>query len=138
MQLCGYFNGPRKDPICPAVVLSFDGLELDALAMEARLPVDKLNKCKDLLSDFIKRKKVTLKELQSLNSTLNFACCVVVPGRAFLRRLIDLTKGIKCAHNFLHLNKSIKADLKMWQTFLRDFNGHSFFLADGWSKTSQL
>lgn len=39
--------------------------------------------------------KLTVKELQSLIGLLNFACNIVSPGRSFLRRLIDLTMGIK-------------------------------------------
>ena len=68
------------------------------------------------------RKKVTLREIQSLNGLLNFACSVVVPGRAFLRRLIDLTKGVKSPHHFIRLSKSVKADLEIWQSF-----GNRFF-----------
>jgi hypothetical protein len=37
--------------------------------------------------------KMTFREIQSLIGLLNFACCVVVSGRAFLRRLISLTVG---------------------------------------------
>ena len=48
--------------------------------MEARLPNDKITKTKTFLSDFLRRKKVSLKETQSLIG-LNFACSVVVPGR---------------------------------------------------------
>ena len=69
---------------------------------------------------------------------LNFACSVVIPGRAFLRRLFDLTKGIKCASHFIRLSRSVKADLSMWKSFLDDFNGRSFFLGDCWSTSSSL
>ena len=59
--------------------------------MEACLPQEKLDKCRELLSTFLRRRKVTLLEIQSLTGLLNFAYMVVVPGRAFLRRLIDLS-----------------------------------------------
>ena len=52
--------------------------------MEACLPLDKVDKCIGIISDFLKRKKVTLREVQSLTGFLNFACSVIVPGRAFL------------------------------------------------------
>ena len=50
----------------PASLLTFLGIELDCLAQEARLPQDKLNKCKALLLSFLSKKKVTLKEMLSL------------------------------------------------------------------------
>ena len=124
---------PEKT-VGPENVLAFAGIELDTLRMEARLPLDKTEKCKTLVSTFLRRKKVTLREIQSLIGLLNFACSVVVPGRAFLRRLIDLTRGVKSPHHFIRLNKSSKADLVLWQSFLDDFNGRSFFLNDAGSR----
>ena len=102
------------------------------MVLEARLPADKIIKTQALILSFLKRKKATLKEIQSLIGLLNFASSVVVPGRAFLRRLIDLTKGIRCASHFIWLNRSVKADLSMWKSFLDDFNGQLFFLCDNW------
>ena len=64
----------------PSFVLSFAGIELDTQTMEARLPEDMLAKCRSLIRDFLPRKKVTLSELQSLISFLNFTCSVIVPG----------------------------------------------------------
>lgn len=61
---------------------------------EARLPHDKVMRCTSILSEYLKRKKVTPRELQSLIRLLNFACSVVHPGLTLLRRLIDLTIGI--------------------------------------------
>ena len=128
---------PEKT-VGPETLLAFAGIELDTLRMEVRLPPDKIAKCQTLISTFLRRKKVTLREIQSLLGLLNFACSVVVPGRAFLRRLIDLTKGVKFPHHFIRLNKSSKADLALWQSFLDDFNGHSFFLNDAWHDSLSL
>ena len=64
------------------------------MSMEARLPEDKLAQCRSLLRLFLSRQKVTFRELQSLIGVLNISCSVIGPGRAFLRRLIDLTMGI--------------------------------------------
>lgn len=58
---------------------------------------------------------MTLKEVQSLTGHLNFACCVILPGTAFLRRLTDLTIGIQSPFHFIQLKKEVKADLRNWQ-----------------------
>ena len=60
----------------PSTTITFAGIELDSVEMEARLPQNKLDKCKELISEFLKRRKVTLKEIQSLTGLLNFACAV--------------------------------------------------------------
>ena len=65
-------------------------MELDSIVMEALLPLEILTKCQSLICTFLKRRKATPQEIQSL---LNFACSVVILGRPVLRRLIDLTLG---------------------------------------------
>ena len=104
---------------------------------EARLPVDRLQKCL-LLCTFYKRRKVTLRELHSLLGLLNFTCSVIVPGRAFLRRLIDLNKGAKRLYHHIHLSKEAKSDMATWLTFLDRFNDKTFFLCDKWELSSSL
>lgn len=79
-----------------------------------------------------KKKKVTLQEIQSLCGLLNFACQEVVPGRAFLRRLFELTYGLKKAHHRVKLNRGCKDDLQVWKTFLEQFNGKCFFIDETW------
>ena len=102
----------------------------------ARLPLDKLNGCSTLLLEFLHRKKATLRGVQSLTGLLNFACPVIVPGRAF--RLIDLTAGIQWPHHLIRLSKDVKEDLKVWQSFLANFNGQSFFLEETWYSSTRL
>ena len=99
LMLCSYLGIPMapEKTVGPSTTLTFAGTELDTVLREARLPQEKLDKCRELLSAFLRRRKVTLQEIQSLTGLLNFACTVIVPGRAFLRRLIDLTIGVqKC------------------------------------------
>ena len=122
----------------PATTLQFAGITLDSIKMEARLPEDKLRKCRMLLSEFHKRRKVTLRELQSLLGLLNFTCSVILPGRAFLRRLIDLTKGVHRPHYYIRLTKACRQDMLVWLTFLQEFNGRTFFMEERWLSTSPL
>ena len=140
LRLCSYLGIPMAPDktVGPSTTLSFAGIELDSLSMEARLPRDKIHKCTALISQFLRRKKVTLQELQSLLGLLNFACAVVKPGRALLKRLIDLTLGIRSAHHLIRLTSEAKADLRLWLSFLSKFNGKSFFLLDEWFNSHKL
>ena len=97
-----------------------------------------LPRCVSLRSAFLTRQKVTLKELQSLIGLLNLTCSVVLPGQAFLRRLIDLTVGVKRLQHLVRLNSVVKSDMRVWLTFLPDFNGCSFFMHEGWLTSSTL
>ena len=114
----------------PATVLPFLGIILDTVQLEARLPDDKLAKCKSMIAEFLTRQKVSLQQLQSLLGLLGYAACVVVSGRCFLRRLIDLTIGVTRPHHHIRLTKQAKLDLTVWQEFLSNFNGRAFFLTD--------
>ena len=111
----------------PSTTLQFAGITLDTINMEARLPDDKLQKCNAQLLDMHRRRKTTLKELQSLIGLLNFTCSVVLPGRAFLRRLVDLTKGVRLPRHRIRITEACRRDLLVWLQFLRDFNGRTFF-----------
>ena len=128
---------PNKT-VGPDTVLPFLGITLDSVRYEARLPTDKLELCKSLLDTFMGCNKVTLKELQSLIGILSFACTVIVPGRAFLRRLIDLTIGIKKPYHRIRLTRQVKLDLATWLQFLQAFNGKSFFLYNSFETRNWL
>ena len=132
LRLCGYLGVPiaQEKTVGPSQVIQFAGITLDSVRQEARVPEDKLQKCRLLLESFYKRRKVTLRELQSLLGLLNFTCSVVVPGRPFLRRMIDLTVGVRRAHHRIRLSKGTKHDIAVWLNFLSTFNGLSFFYLD--------
>lgn len=108
------------------------GLEIDSIKMEARLPRDKLAKLHELLNFYKTRRKIKLRDLQSLLGLLNFCCKVVLPGRAFLRRLFDLTKGVLKPHHRITLSKEARRDLTAWHLFIDHFNGKHILLDQKW------
>ena len=75
---------------------------------------DKAEKALALIQTLHTHTKTTLKDLESVIGFLNFACKVVVPGRAFLRRLINLTIGVTNPRHHIRLTKAAKADLAAW------------------------
>jgi len=42
----------------PSTTITFAGIELDSVEMEARLPQNKVAKCKEFISEFLERWKV--------------------------------------------------------------------------------
>lgn len=75
LELCSYLGIPMapEKTVGPSTVLPFAGRELDTVSSQARLPHDKFMRCTSMLSDYLKHKKVTLRELQSLIGLLYFA-----------------------------------------------------------------
>ena len=122
----------------PAKCLAFAGIELDTTRLEARLPAGKLHKYTALAHEHSRKKKATLREMQSLIGALNHCCYIIPMGRAFLRRLIDLTKGITQPHHHIRYTNEARADLKIWATFLDQFNGRAMLLPDSWDAPEVL
>ena len=122
----------------PATRLEFLGIILDSEQMQASLPQDKVIRLQEELAKWSNRRKGTLKELQSLIGSLNFACRVIPPGRAFLQRIINLTIGIKKPYHHVRLNAAFFEDIRMWQMFLKDWNGKQFFLNTAWESSVSL
>ena len=140
LQFCHELGVPMAEEktVGPAHVLTFAGIELDCLQHEARLPREKVEKCREVILQFLSRKKVTLRELQSLIGLLNFACSIIKPGRVFLRRLINLTIGVFRPTYFIRLTLDVKKDLRIWQQFLTSFNCQSMFLEEVWTSSGAL
>ncbi len=140
MKLAAELGIPVKQEktVLPSTCVIVHGIEIDTLTLEAKLPADKLAKIKNLLNQFQRRRKATLRELQSLIGTLNFACLAVIPGRAFLRRLINKTKGVSQPHFHIRLDREARADLHAWSLFIAHFNGRAMLLPELWLSSSTL
>ena len=63
----------------PAQVVRFLGIDIDSVRIELRLPVDKLEKLRTKLKSFLRRRKGTKGELESLAGILAH-CCKVIHG----------------------------------------------------------
>lgn len=64
-SVCKYFGIPsaKEKNDFPTTSLEFMGITLDTVADEFRLPDDKIYKIRQMLLIFIRRKKITLKEM---------------------------------------------------------------------------
>ena len=111
----------------PTQVITYLGIEIDALHQVIRLPEDKLMALTVLLDSWVSKKKCTRRELESLIGSLSFAAKVVKPGRLFLRRLIDLSTTVASRSFFIDLNREAREDILWWHRFLRTWNGVEFF-----------
>ena len=122
----------------PTTELVFLGLKLNSRDQTVTIPKDKLIKLRSSLQTMLGRKKCTLKEIQSLIGSLNFACRAIAPGRAFLRRLIGSIKNLTKPHFRMRVTQDMKADMAMWLEFLENHNGVSLFKDAQWFSNADL
>ena len=113
----------------PTTCLTFLGIEVDTVDGQLRLPADKLDRLKSLLQEWGDKKACGRRDFEPLIGVLNHACKVVRCGRTFLRRMLDLLKGVPmhplCPHP-IRLNRSFRSDLAWWRLFAAEWNGVSF------------
>ena len=118
----------------PSTKITFLGIEIDSEEGLQSLPQEKLVHTKSVINTWRGRKKCTKRELLSLIGTLHHASTMVKPGRIFLRRMIELSTVATQLHFTLRLNRSFRADLEWWATFLEQWNGTSILRVLGVSQ----
>ena len=88
LAVCKYLNIPIKvTKTDSGLIIIYLGIELDTIQMQSRLPEEKIIKCIQKIDRVLGKERVFKKTLESLAGLLNFACRVIRPGRAFLRRI---------------------------------------------------
>ena len=113
--------------IAPTTLLTFLGIEIDSVQLQLSLSSDKLAHLRSMLAQWDGKCSASKHELQVLLGYLSHAATIVRPGRAFLRRLIDIAKKPRLATQRVQLNLDCRADLAWWATFIKDWNGIALF-----------
>ncbi len=103
----------------PAHVFTFLGIEVDSTASKIRFPKTKLELTIGELEQRSQRRTCTKQELLSFIGILQHASMVVRPGRAFLRRMINLSKTAHSLHQRIRLNCSFCSDLLWWRMHIQ-------------------
>ena len=122
----------------PSTCLEYLGIIIDTIAMECRLPLDKLHRIQEFISIFLCKTTCTQRELLQVIGHLVFAAQVLPAGRSFLSRLFTAAYSVKRLNDTVYLSENAKADLSMWSRFLNGWNGISLFLDIHETTTCQL
>lgn len=124
----------------PTTVLSFLGFIIDTDLMMVRIPQDKLERLHVSLTSILSKKKITLKELESVTGLMAFCSRAIPSARAFLRRFYDLIASVKSGkpYHFIRITGEVKQDILVWLQFLRHFNGECFIPEDYWFSNQTL
>ena len=139
-QICQELGVPLAEDksFGPTYKLVFLGLEIDTVSQMVRVLEVKSAELSTLLQEMLRKKRVTLLQLQSLLGKLNFFTKAIVPGRVFVRRMHDATLGVRKPHHFVRVNQEMKQDMGLWLTFLEEFNGRVYFSEVEWSSNLVL
>jgi hypothetical protein len=122
-SLCQELGVPLavEKTIGPSCVITFLGLEIDTLEIVIKIPPPKLSEVQQKLIETLNKKKITLKDLQSLTGLLN-VCALAIPAvRAFNRRFCDAMQGVCKPNHFIRVSVGMKDDIRMWLSFLEKY-----------------
>ena len=118
----------------PSSIIDFLGKTIDCVLLEARLPPHKIKKALGLIT-FVsqphRRCNISQKTIQSLHGFLQHCADIIPVGKAFLRSLGHLLRPSESG--FVALSPEILEDLRVWEQFLRNFNGRAMFVRSGWA-----
>ena len=134
LTLCNILNVPIKPSKVegPTTLLTFLGIHLNTIAMEASITSERKQSLLQELSALHARNKCTKRELLSLIGKLSFSCKVLLAGRIFLRRLIDLSTTVRQMHHHIRLTADVRLDMRWWLDLLPQWSGKTFLY---WSTT---
>ncbi len=108
-------------------VIEFLGIEIDTVSQTLSITNERMTEITQELQVWLGRRVCTKRELLSIVGKLAFAARVVRAGRTFLRRLIGLSKSVRCLHFKIKLNKAARADFSWWLKCIRSHNGVTIF-----------
>ena len=81
--------------IGPTVCLEYLGIILDSMNMEARLPLDKVQRILEFIDTLLVKPYCTKRDLLQLLGHFNFASRVILPGRSFVSYLLKIAFTVK-------------------------------------------
>ena len=95
-NVCNNLGVPIADEktMGPCTKIDILGLTIDTDEMLVKIPDDKIQKLISLLDNFLSKKRLTQKELQSLTGMLELYTRALPSGRAFSRRLYASLKKV--------------------------------------------
>ena len=89
-------------------VIEYLGLTIDSENMQIKIPMDKITKLLELIESTLIKRKVTLRQMQSLAGSLALCSKALPSGRTFYRRLYGSFKQAKKPHHFIRVTKELK------------------------------
>ena len=114
-----------KKAEAPSNQMVYLGVMFDSVAMEMRVPPEKLVEIKSEIGLWARKTMITKRNLQSLLGKLFWVAKVVKFARVFMGRLLQQLRTIagKKEDVKVKLNEESRKDLKWWARYLDHFNG---------------
>ncbi len=111
----------------PSTSIEFLGINLDSQKFQASLPKEKIDRTILVASTLLANPSCSKRELLSILGHLNFAMRIIPQGRPFVSHLLSLASSAHALEDQITLTVSCCDELNLWISFLKQWNGLSFF-----------
>lgn len=98
----------------PCQRLTFLGINIDLIKNILSLDDDKTNRLHENLSRISAKTRASKKELQQIAGQLNWACNVIIQGKAFLTSIYRAIGVLNRSHHKLKLSEDILHEIRWW------------------------
>ena len=118
-EVCSQLGVPIADDKTegPSTMITCLGLIIDTEKMSIQIPDEIVRGLLYFLNEASKRKKITLRQLQSLCGSLAFCARALPAGRAFSRRLYLACERDRKPHHMMKITKAMQSDILTWNCF---------------------
>ena len=122
----------------PATTPNFLGVDIDSVAMEARINLTHLSETISLLKGIAGHWSAIKRSILSLIGKLHFVCQVCRPGRAFPCCMIETSMKAQHLHHRIKLNQDLHRDVEWWLCYLPSWNGVSLLYESHWLTSTEF
>ncbi len=123
----------QEKSLGPTQFIEFLGINLDS-RLQASLPKEKIDRIILVASSFAEGHNCSKRDLLSLLGHFNFAMRIIPQGHPFISHLLALASSV---HAFrtdqIIINQACHNEISLWITFLKQWNGLTFFFTAIWS-----
>lgn len=106
----------------PSTTMTWIGVDFDTIALEMRIPEDKLSDTLSLLRKWKHKSRATRRELQQVLGKLFHVSKCCKPARLFVGRMLETLRSAP-EHGLTHLSIDFQKDINWFLSFLPTFNG---------------
>ena len=136
LRLMGAVEGEHKS-VSPSTKMIFLGVLFDIEKLTLEVSRERVDECMNMLDEWLDKREVRRKEIESLVGKLAFMAACVRPGRLFMSRVLEFLRGLPEVGK-VEVPKSVRRDLLWWKVFLPQYNGVSMMPWQKWSAPDEV
>ena len=121
------FTISSKKTVGPSRIITFLGIEIDTIKKQLKMSDEKMAEIKSDLNDWKGKTYCSKRDLLSILGKMNFCSQMILHGKKFMRRLIELSTKGKTINSKLSLTRQAKADIEWWIQSMAKYNGIEWF-----------